>query len=211
MFTIDLLKGQGIPIKTMPGGMILTATAFFVPALFAVGIIGNYLHGSIILSSQRKRLSNYEAKIVQLTTGLKTKQLLHQEANSVSLFLQETADCLERQMQWSPILEFLARNISESLVLEQLDVTTTSVAKVVPKRGEPDRKVTITLPKRTLSMVLFGIKQAGSDDAVLELQRRLRTSAAFGNKIEDVRILSQRAEKKKSGIYYELHCVFKAE
>jgi hypothetical protein len=211
VFTIDLLKGQGIPIKTMPGGMILAATAFFVPALFAIIIIGNYLHGSIILSSQKKQISDYKAKTAQLTAGLKTKELLDQEANNVSLFLQETADCLDRQMQWSPIMEFLARNISESLVLEELEVISTSVSKVVSKRSEPNRKVTIVLPKRTLSMVLFGVKQAGSDDAVLELQRRLRTSAAFSNKIEDVRIISQRAEKRKSGIYYELHCVFKAE
>jgi hypothetical protein len=211
VFTIDLLKGQGIPIKTMPGGMILVATAFFVPALFAIVTMGNYLHGAIILSSQKKQLSDYEAKIAQLNTGLKTKELLYREANSVSFFLQETADCLKRQMQWSPILEFLARNTPESLVLEQLEVTTTSITKVVPKRSEPDKKVTIVLPKRTLSIVLFGVEQAGNDDAVLELQRGLRTSAVLASKIEDVRIVSQRAEKKKSGIYYELHCVFKAE
>jgi Tfp pilus assembly protein PilN len=211
VFTIDLLKGQGIPIKTMPGGMILTTGAFFVPALFAVVIFGNYLHSSIIISTQKKQLNDYDAKIAQLSASLEAKRSLEQEVDGVILFMHETADCIDHQMRWSPVLEFLARNIPESLVLEQLKVITGKTTKTVSIRGEPERKTNIFIPTRTLSITLFGVEQAGSGEAVLKLQRALRTSAALASEIEDVWIVSQKAEKKKDGIYYELHCVFKSE
>jgi hypothetical protein len=211
VFTIDLLKGQGIPIKTMPGGMILVAMAFFVPALFTVVLAGNYIHGSIVISTQKNLLNDCESKIEQLSAGLEVKQTLDQEAGNIILFLQETADYLDYQIQWSPILKFLAANIPESLTMEQLKVSTVSVTKTVPKRNEPEKKTSVSIPKRTLSIILYGNEKAGSNEAALELQRVLQESEILASKIEDARIVSQKADKTKGVIYYGLHCIFKFE
>jgi len=211
VFTIDLLKKQGIPIKNMPGGMVLLATAFFVPAILTIIMIGNYVYSSMIFSTQKRMLKEYEDKIAQFSARLEIKQSLGEEADSIILSLRETADYIDHEMQWSPILIFLAKNIPESLTLEKLNVMTGLVTKMIPKRYDPERKVSISLPKRTLSITLSGTEQAGSDQAVHKLQQVLRASTILAPKIEDVRIVSQKAGEDNDVIFYELHCIFKIE
>ena len=43
MFTIDLLKGQGIPIKSRPTGIAISAAAVAVPVIIAIVMLGFYL------------------------------------------------------------------------------------------------------------------------------------------------------------------------
>ena len=57
MFTIDLLKGQGIPIKSRPEGIVIAAVTLAVPIIIAVIIFSFYLNNSIVISIQRQKNS----------------------------------------------------------------------------------------------------------------------------------------------------------
>ena len=66
MFTIDLLKGQGIPVKSRPETIAIAAVAFAVPVIIAIVILGYYLHSGIILSIQKQGVVIYETRIANL-------------------------------------------------------------------------------------------------------------------------------------------------
>ena len=60
MFTIDLLKGHGIPIKSKPEGIAIAVATFTVPLVIAIVMFGFCLHTRIIMSIQKQAIINYE-------------------------------------------------------------------------------------------------------------------------------------------------------
>ena len=58
MLTIDLLKGRGIPIKSKPGGTALLAITIAMPIVAAFVLLGDYMHGRIILLMHEESLEN---------------------------------------------------------------------------------------------------------------------------------------------------------
>ena len=58
MFTIDLLKGQGIPIKRRPWGVAIAALAFVVPILVAMVMFGFYISNGIVIRVTKQEIAN---------------------------------------------------------------------------------------------------------------------------------------------------------
>ncbi len=52
MFTIDLLKGEGVPVKSGPGGITIAVVTLVVPIVIAIVMLGLYLSNIINISVQ---------------------------------------------------------------------------------------------------------------------------------------------------------------
>ena len=64
MYTIDLLKGEGIPIPSRPGGIAMACLIVVLPLLLGLGLASLYMDGQVIVSIEKQQLSKLEA-----TTG----------------------------------------------------------------------------------------------------------------------------------------------
>ena len=209
MFTIDLLKGQGIPIKSRPGGAVFVAVIIAVPVILTMIMLGDYVRGSIILTTQQRFLGNIEADILKYSQARTSHENARQWLEDTNACLTEAADMMKYQIQWSPVLEILAKNMPVDLVLSELNLRTETINKEVPKRDEPSKKITITVPKRILTITFYGNLGSASDLQALEFLKAMNVSGLLSKKIETVRIISQTADSKTNTMHYVIECVFK--
>ncbi len=212
MFTIDLLKGQGIPTKSRPEGIVIASVALAVPIIIAIAMISFYLRNSIIISIKKNDIVNYEAKVSKLSDAVKLQKTIEKEKIIYSGCLSEVKSSIGRHAQWSPILETLVQNIPDSVVLEKLSIAQSSVRRKVPQKDNPKTMVDITIPIRTLHMSVYGSSRTDCGEAVREFRNRLWSSSVLGPKLENIRVSQKSARiESKDVISYEIDCVFKPE
>ncbi|MHC4456773.1 MAG: hypothetical protein ACYS0I_06705 [Planctomycetota bacterium] len=212
MFTIDLLKGRGIPEKSGgPEGVAVAVVGIAVPVIIAIAVFGYYLHSRIVMSVQKQSIINYEAKTNELADVVKLQKKYEEEKNIYNSCLSEVSSSIGRHAPWSPVLVTLIENMPDSIVLTKLDVKQRSVKKKVPQRDDPQKMTDISVPQRTLKMSVCGRPQSNSYAAVKDFQDRLRASTLLGPRLEDITV-SQKIDRLdgQNVTSYQINCVFKA-
>ena len=212
MFTIDLLKGQGIPVKSRPEGIAVAVVTVVVPIVIALVIFSFYLSNRIIMSIQKREIANYEAKIKtdKLSHALKMQRAFEEEEIAVNGSLSEVSSSIGKYTQWSSVLETLVMNMPDSMVLAKLAVKQRSVRKKMPKKDEPGKMVDVSVPVRTLQIKVCGTSHADYDREIRDFRDRLKFSNTLGPKLEDI-IVSQGFDTLQGQyvVSYEIDCVFK--
>jgi hypothetical protein len=212
MFTIDLLKGQGIPIKRRPEGVAIATMTFAVPILAAMVMLGFYLSNRIIISTKRQEIVNYEKHIETLSDAVKLQKSFEAEKNNINNCLSEALSSISRHTQWSPILAIVVKNMPDSMVLTRLEVKQHTVSKNVPKKDDSSKMTSVSVPVSTLQMSVVGRPHADNDKAVKDFKDRLRSSASLASKIEDIRVSQKSDTFEGQGVVsYEIDCIFKPE
>ncbi|KPJ65705.1 MAG: hypothetical protein AMJ43_10230 [Coxiella sp. DG_40] len=210
MFTIDLLKGQGIPAKSRPEGIAIAAATLVVPLLIAVLMFGLYLRNKIIIAIKKQTIVNYEKKIDGLADAVELHKSFENEKKAINSCLSEVSNSLSRHTQWSPVLTTLVKNMPDSVVLTDLEVKLSSVKRKVPKKDEPTKMIDISVPVRTLQINVCGDPQSDCDKAVRDFRERLRSSTLLAPKLENIRV-SQRFDtlENRDVVSYQIECMFK--
>jgi hypothetical protein len=212
MFTIDLLKGQGLPMKSRPEGIIIAAVTLAVPVLIAIAMGSFYLRNSIIIAIKNQDMKNFQTKIGKLADAVELQKTFEKEKIVNNGCLSEVGASINRHAQWSPILETLVRNMPEPVILERISVEQKSIKKKVPRKDDPKKTVDATIFIRTVHMNVYGSLRSGCSDAVREFRNRLWSSSLLGSRLENIRV-SQRSAKieNQDVISYDIDCVFKPE
>ena len=212
MFKIDLLKGEGIPAKSRPEGIAVAVITFAVPFIVAAAMFGCYLHNKVIISIKKQKTAQCEAKISELSGAVNLQQSFETRRKDINNYISEIEDSLSlgRHVQWSSILVRLVENLPESVVLTELSVNNDSVKRKVPKKADPEKTVSISIPVRTLRMNVSGSSSFNCDEAIKDFRDRLYSSALLGPKLDDIRV-SQKMNTidEKQVVSYEIDCVFK--
>ena len=212
MFTIDLLKGQGVPMKTGPWGVAIAVMAFIVPILVGIAMLGFYTSNRIVIKVARQEIVSYENNIKTLSDAVKLQESLEKEKNSIDGCLSEALFSVGRHTQWSPVLATVVENMPDSMVLTRLEVKQHSVSKKVPQKEDPNKMVNVNVPASILQMSVNGRPQANNDKAVKDFKDRLRLSALLAPKIEDI-VISQKTDtfEGQEVVSYDIDCIFKPE
>ena len=212
MFTIDLLKGQGIPIRSGPWGVVIAAMAFAVPIFVAMVMLGFYLGDRIVISEKKQAIVNYERYINKLSDAVKLQESFEKEKNNINSCLSEASSSAGKHTQWSPILATVVENMPDSMVLTRIEVKQRSANKKVPKKEDPNKMADVSVPASTLQMSVSGRSQANNDKAVKDFKDSLRLSALLAPKLEDI-IVSQKSDtfEGQDVVSYEIDCIFKPE
>ncbi len=212
MFTIDLLKGEGIPAKSRPKDIAIASVMIVVPTIIAIVMLGLYLRNKITISIQKKEIVRCEGEINKLSDAVKAQKSLVEEQNIVSNCILEVRSSFGRHTQWSPILAEVVKNMPYSVALTSLGVKQHSAKKKVPKEGDAEKMADIQVLIRTLHMSAYGSAQSNCDEAVKEFRDRLMSSPFLGPKLENITV------SQKYGIIdgqdtasYEIDCIFKPE
>ena len=210
MFTIDLLKGQGIPIKSKPAGIAVTAGTIVVPIIIGTVMLGIYLHTRVVVSVLKQEVTNYEAKIAKFSEAVTLQKAFEEEKNFISSCLSEVSSSIGRRSQWSPVLESLVTNLPNSVVLTEFEVKPGSIRKKVPKKDNPKSLVEANVPIDVLHMTVSGSPHSDFYGVVKEFRDRLRFSTVLGPKLEDIRV-SQKVVKLEDQdvVSYDIDCIFK--
>jgi hypothetical protein len=218
MFTIDLLKGQGRPVRTRPKGILIVVATFAVPMLVAILMAGFYYNNKVVISIHKQNIANNTAQIERLADAVKLKDSWDKDKTSLNNCLTDVASSIGRHAQWSPVLVSLVENLPESVVLSSLEVRQTTVKKKPVKgaqaadKEKKDKNVDTSITVRTLRMRLCGNTNSDFDREIKAFRDRLLASNAIGTKLEDVVIASQTNETLdgRDVVAYDIDCIFKS-
>jgi Tfp pilus assembly protein PilN len=212
MFTIDLLKGQGVPVRIGPWGLVITAMTFAVPIFVAMVMLGFYLGDRIVISERKQAIVNYEKDINKLSDAVELQESFEKEKNNINHCLSEALSSAGKHTQWSPILTTVVESMPDSMVLTRLEVKQRSASKKVPQQDDPNKTIDVSVPASTLQMSVSGRLQANSDKMVKDFKDRLRLSALLAPKLEDI-VISQKTDtfEGQEVVSYDIDCIFKPE
>ena len=210
MFTIDLLNGQAIPLKSKPGSLAIIAVTVAIPVAVAIGMLSFYMQNKIVVSMKKQEINRCQAEIDKLSDAVGLQKALEQKKIAYGGYLSEVKTSIKKHTQWSPVLTTLMENIPDSVVLTSLAVNQSSVKRKAPKKDNPNQMVEIDVLVRTLRLSVSGGPESNCDDAVRDFRDRLRDSAFLGPKLENIGV-SQKSETQEGQnvVSYEISCVLK--
>jgi Tfp pilus assembly protein PilN len=210
-FTIDLLKGQGLPLRSSPAGIAVTVISAALPVLMAIVTAGLYMHNKGAISKKEKEITELTVKIDGMSETVELQKALEQEKNHYGVCLAEVQSSIERFNPWSPVLTTLVENMPESVILTELRVEQEIVKKKVPDKENPKKMNDIDTFVTTMRVTVSDSSRSNSDEAVKEFRDFLCSSPLLGPRLEKVGV------SKESGthagqdvVYYLIDCVFKA-
>jgi len=209
MFTIDLLKGQGIPARSRPEGIIATAVTVVFPVVIAITMLGIYLSNRVVINIQERELAGYEKKIAGLSEAMRAHKSYEQQKGTIR---QRISEAIETHEQWSDILVTVVENMPDSLVLERMAVESRTTKVKVQDKKNPKKKSDKSVSIRTLYMTLGGAAGEASDREVQAFRDKLRVSSVLGPKLEDVPVSQQVGMvDDREVITYEMKCIFRPQ
>ena len=210
IFTIDLLNGQAVPLKSKPGGLAVVVATAVIPLTVAMGMFSLYLHNNIAVTVKQKEIARYDAEAGKLSDAVKLQAALEKEKTTYKDSLSDVRSSIKRHTQWSPILTTLIENMPDSVVLTSIEVEHNSVKKKVPKKEDPKKMVEVDVLARTLHLTVSGGSQRNCDEAVREFRDRLRASPFLGPKLENIAVAQQSETRQgRDVVSYEINCLFK--
>ena len=210
MFTIDLLKGQGVPMKSSPAGIAIAAVTVVVPLIVAIVMFGFYLSDKTTTLVKKQEIARFQTEIDKLSGAVRMQELLEKEKSVYSDCLSEVKTSIGRYIQWSPVLVTLVENMPDSVMLTDLEVKQSSVRKKVPNKDNPQEMVEKNIPVRVLRLTVSGSSQYNSDKAVSDFRGSLLSSVFLGPKLENVGFSRESEMRDGRDITsYEIDCIFK--
>lgn len=209
-YEIDLLKGEGIPIRSRPGGTVLACLIVVVPLLLGLTMANLYLDGRVVLSIQRQQLGRLVVGLETLSQAVKRTESLEQEKTRATARLSEIKVALGGYTQWSATLATLIESLSDPLVLTQVEGRRDIVRRKVPAKEDPTRTVDGSVAARTLRLSVGGQQAAATSQAVRSLQDNLRSSPVIGPVLNTITVSQNTALLDgQEAILYELECALK--
>jgi len=210
MFTIDLLKGQGVPRKSRPVGMVAAVVAVAVPVIAAAAVFSCYLRNAIAISIKKQAVAGYEAKIDKLSDAVKLHKSREQDKSLYINSLSEVKSSLVNYTQWSDVLAAVVQNLPDAVVLTKLEVTEQHAKKKVPSKDDPKKTIDISVPVKTLKINVAGSPESNCDEAVREFRNRLLRSQSLQQSLAGINVSATSGTLgEQEVISYEIDCNFK--
>ena len=181
MHTIDLLRGQGIPAKTTLGSVVMIIVVIAVPILAAAGMVDRYVQNKTEIEIKQQAIVNEQATIEKYTDAVKFKETLLNQQKTIHSKLSEVSSCLDRYIQWSPVLITLADKMPRGMVMNALRADSTIDRQRVA--GEKNPKSTV---KRTLVIDISGTERRDYNDDIEKYSKDLRSSSELGPMLEKI-------------------------
>ena len=212
MFTIDLLKGSGVPVKSGPVGLAVAIGSFALPVFIAIALVGSFITNKVKISVAENELRALESKISsrEVEQAVRGQQMLRIEKENLQSSLKEVSFAIRTHVQWSPILETIIRNIPETMILKAIEVKEESRKIKRPKEDDPEKTVDVTIPIRTLHLSMAGIVNVNYDNEVRTFRNSLMDDEHLGSRLEDITVAQELDRvNEKDIISYEIYLIFK--
>jgi hypothetical protein len=212
MFKIDLLKGRGIPVRSRPESIAITAIALVVPVVIAFVMIGCFFQNKVIISINESQIAQYEGKINDFADAVRLQETFESEKQEISEYLEEIGSSLSLGLhkQWTPVLTSIVENIPSSVVLTELEVKNGSIKRKVPKKSDPEKTISISIPVRTLRMSVSGNASSNCDQEIKEFRQKLYASETLNPMLDNIMVSRKmNVYQQENEISYEIDCVFK--
>lgn len=209
-YTIDLLRGEGLPIRSRPGGIAFACLVVVLPLLAAFGTVSVYMDSNVVITIQKQQTRRLATAIEALSSAVRKKEALEREKAEATRVLSEVKASLGGRNQWSPTLASLVESLSDTLILTKLEARRDTVRIKVPAQDDPTRKIDTSVPVRALKICVCGKDKESSSEAVRRVQENLRSAPAIGPMLDTITVSQDTTTLDgQEAVLYELNCMFK--
>lgn len=210
MFTIDLLKGQGIAAKSKVENIVAASLTISVPVIVVIVMLSFYLSNSVAMAMNKKQAANYERKIAEYSKAVKMQKSFESEKENICYSLSEVASSIDSFTQWSPVIVTIVENMPDSMILTEFELKPRKVKRLVPQKDNPKNMVNAGVLINILKISVCGSPRTNYDEKVRAFSDRLSSSKLLKeSRLEEIRV-SQEVDKKRGQdvIIYEMECIF---
>ncbi len=212
MHTVDLLNGQGIPTRTTFVTLAIVAAMVVVPFTVAAALADRYLQNGETIAMRRHETAKHQAIVDEFVDSVTVKESIEKRGDVIHGKLLEVSSCVGDYVQWSPVIEILAKNMPAKMVMSKLSAQSRLGKRRVPRRYEPGKTIDVPFSKRTLVLDISGDLPGKYETIVRDYRNRLKSSPLLGPKLQDIT-----ASKKPLGtgddktISWTMNLIFESE
>ncbi len=210
MFTIDLLKGQGIAAKSTIEHIVVVALTICVPVIVVIVMLSFYLSNGIAMAMDKQQAANYEEKIAKFSKAIKIQKSFESEKEAIRYSLSEVSGSIDKYTQWSPVIMTIVENMPDSMILTKFELKPRKVKRLVPQKDDPGKMVNVGVLINMLNVSVCGSPGTNYDEEVRAFSDRLSSSELLKeSRLEEIRI-SQKVDKEhgQNVVVYEMECIF---
>jgi hypothetical protein len=201
MFQIDLLKGEGRPVKSEPWAVALACAPSLIPLVTAVILIGSYIGYGIDIRNAQDQIAKNDAKIAAMTEARGKRDLAQGQIDAATKSVGEIAAAVKTHMQWSDILNDVSQSVPENKVV---------IYKLTATRDNKGQAAVKTC-RFTLLIGVYDLGEAGGK-SIQKFIDTMKSSKVLGPRIDSIRPVSN-----QSGTFgvrevpvFDIECVFKS-
>lgn len=205
LYTIDFLKGEGLPAKSRPGHIVRSSLPFLALLIGALVLAGSYISNGVVLEQLQTKLASYteEGEWGEITRFLQENQ---QQQKSLQGILTEVTQSVSYHRQWTGILVGVIEVLPEELLLNCLEVQRQSMRE---KETDADGKpVDVIWYQYTLKIGTESSQGLEANAVIQEFVRTLRASDFLVSAIDEISVVS-RQNDNNNHMQYQIDCVFK--
>jgi hypothetical protein len=213
MFTIDLLKGAGVPIKNSPGTVALKALPFVLPLLVAVYLVGSFQFNRTVIAMEQSGINKMQEKLTEYSADIQQARQWNTATDQVRKNLVEVTRGLGRHIQWSRTLQMLVEQMPESIGLKEIKLARNTTREKFADPQDSQKQVDKMVIHRILTLVLYGDPSWETDEAVQQYLTRLEQTPGIQNRMKDIRIVARQSEELngKSFTIHTIECEFQPQ
>lgn len=212
MFSIDLLKGKGLPQRTSLKRLVLKVLPFIVP-MAAVSVFAvDYQRDSSELSTLRTQIEANQQQIVQHKDDVASYEEITRQINRTTSGLSDISKALNYRIQVSGMMLEMVNLLPDDIFVYEIRLDRNTVQERYTDEASNEQKQRLYV-RRKLKLTLCGFAAPGSDEAVQAYVNKLKDSAALADIFTEVKPSARQQGEVdgRSAVYYEIECTLKQQ
>jgi Tfp pilus assembly protein PilN len=212
MFSIDLLKGKGLPQRLDVRKSTLKAVSILIPLLTMAVFAASYQRNTSALNAQRQALAGNQRQIEQYAKDVMEYNQIDTQIKGLGKCLNDISKALSYRIQVSDLLTELVQALPESIFIYEMNMSRSAVNEKIQQENSAAVNQRLVV-RRQLKLVLCGYDPEKSDVAVQDYVSELETSPLLtGLFVEMKPSARQQGEVDgRSAIYYEIDCLLREQ
>ena len=212
MFSIDLLKGKGLPEEIDPKRLILKALPILIPVLAVTLFASAHQHDRASLRTQQQLLNRNQQQLAIHTEDVAEYNKINSKIKGMQKCLNDISKAMAYRVQVSEVLVELSQLLPENIFVYEMNLDRKSVQEKIqqPDSGGAKQRLVV---RRKLKLVLCGYDADKSDAAVQEYINTLKQSPRLTKIFTEIKpsARQQGEVEGRSAIYYEMECVLREQ
>ena len=212
MFSIDLLKGKGLPEKIDLKRSVLKALPILIPVLAITVFASAYQHDRASLRDQQQLLHSNQQQLGLYTEDIAEYNKINSKIKGMQKCLNDISRAMAYRVQVSEVFVELVQALPENIFVYEMKLDRNSVQEKIqqPDSGEVKQRLVV---RRKLKLVLCGYDGNRSDAAVQEYVNTLKQSPLLTEVFTEIKPSARQQGEVdgRAAIYYEIECVLREQ
>ncbi len=207
MFEIDLLNGEGLPVKSQPWAIALVAAPFLIPLVAVVILVSCYVTDGMEIRSKQEQTLKINAKLAEMTATRSERDTAQAQIVAAAKSSQEIALSVKGRMQWSDVVSEISNHRPGDLVLYKVSANREKVATKPDESGKLRSSY-----KFTIMMGAYADIGSTGGASVRQFIDSVKSSTVLGPRIESIKPVSNQTGtfQGRNVAVYDIECIFKA-